>query len=455
MSNFSLYLVAFAIVLGVLVLVHELGHYAVARLCGVKVLRFSVGFGKALWSKRFKPGGTEWAIGAFPLGGYVKMLDEREAEVSPQELEYAYNRKSIGRRSAIVAAGPAANFILAILLYWGLFWVGSEELLPILGNPPASSPAAIAGIVNGERVVAVDGQSVDTWQDFRWLILKKAAEQESVEISVANERNELAFRRLPLAEVSADGWQGDGLERLGLTFFRPHIPAVLGEIVPGSAAERSGLKSGDELLAIAGVPVTTWQDVVLKVRASPGIVLAIDVVRGAERLTFNVQPDKVEDRGKRIGRMGAAPRDMGEARRETHALIRYDFFTAGSKALSETWEKSAFSLVMLGKMLTGEVSWRNLSGPVTIADYAGQSAKLGIDYYLKFMALVSVSLGVLNLLPIPVLDGGHLLYHMLEVIKRGPLSDRFMEIGQQIGLAILLALMAFAFFNDINRLLSG
>ncbi len=455
MSNFSLYLVAFVIVLGVLVLVHELGHYTVARLCGVKVLRFSVGFGKALWSRRFKPDGTEWAIGVFPLGGYVKMLDEREGEVAPRELAYAYNRKSIGRRSAIVAAGPAANFILAILLYWGIFWVGSEELLPILGTPPAASPAAIAGITNGERVRAVDGQNVDTWQDFRWLILKKAAEQESVEIEVANDRNEIAFRRLPLAAVSEDGWQGDGLERLGVTFFRPHIPPVLGKLSPGGPAERSGLKAGDELLAIAGVSVTTWQDVVLKVRASPNLALSIDVARGNERLRFQVLPDNVEERGKHIGRMGAAPADMGEARRETHALIRYGFLDAGGKALRETWEKSAFSLVMLGKMLTGEVSWRNLSGPVTIADYAGQSAKLGLDYYLKFMALVSVSLGVLNLLPIPVLDGGHLLYHILEVIKRGPLSDRFMEIGQQIGLAILLALMAFAFFNDINRLLSG
>lgn len=455
MTNFSLYLVAFLVVLGVLILVHELGHYAVARLCGVKVLRFSIGFGRSLWSRRFGADGTEWAIGIFPLGGYVKMLDEREGEVAPHELSRAFNRKSVGRRSAIVAAGPAANFLLAILLYWGIFWVGSEELLPILGNPPAASPAAVAGVVNGERVRTVDGEAVATWQDFRWLVLQKAVDQESLEIEVVNERNEVAFRRLPLAEVAADGWQGDGLERLGLTFFRPRIPPVLGKLAPGGVADTSGLKAGDRIVSISGVPVASWYDLVMKVRASPGIVLSLGVARGDTQLSVDLRPESVEERGKRIGRIGAAPEEVGDARREISAMVRHDFLDAGAKAFRETWEKSVFSLVMLGKMLTGEVSWRNLSGPVAIADYAGQSARAGIDYYLKFMALVSVSLGVLNLLPIPVLDGGHLLYHILEVIKRGPLSERFMEIGQQIGLAILLALMAFAFFNDINRLLSG
>lgn len=455
MNDFFLYLIAFVVVLGVLILVHELGHYTVARLCGVKVLRFSVGFGRALWSRRFGRDGTEWAIGAFPLGGYVKMLDEREGKVTPEEVGRAFNRKSVGRRSAIVAAGPAANFLLAILLYWILFFVGSEELLPILGTPPADSPAAVTGIKNGERVRSVDGEAIDTWQDFRWVVLQKAVDRESIDLEVVNEQNEIVFRRLPLAAVTAEGWEGDGLERLGVVFFRPNIPPVVGEVVPNSPAASAGLERGDQILAVDGDEIRTWHDFVLKVRASPGRMLSVLVARAGSSITLQVRPEEADQRGRRIGRIGAAAAELGDAGREVRAVVRYDLLDAGAKAVRETWEKSVFSLAMLGKMLTGEVSWRNLSGPVTIADYAGQSAKLGLDYYLKFMALVSVSLGVLNLLPIPVLDGGHLLYHILEVIKRGPLSDRFMEIGQQLGLAMLLALMAFAFFNDINRLLSS
>lgn len=455
MNDLPLTLAAFVVVLGVLIVVHEFGHFIVARWCGVKVLRFSVGFGKVLWSKRFGQNGTEWVISVFPLGGYVKMLDEREGEVSAGELAYAYNRKSVVRRSAIVAAGPVANFLLAILLYWAIFWVGSEELLPILGNPPAGSPAAIAGVSNGEQVRKVDGETVDTWQDFRWLVMQKAIDQESVELEVVNEQREIVFRKLPLAAVSEQGWQGDGLERLGLTFFRPKIPPVIGKVLAGGIAERAGIISGDEVTAIDGQAIVTWHELVLKVRDSVGKLLILTVRHGGEVRSVEIRPEGFEERGKIVGRIGVKVAETPEMQREVRAVVRYDLLPAGAKALRETWDKSAFSLVMLGKMLTGEVSWRNLSGPVTIADYAGQSAKLGFDYYLKFMALLSVSLGVLNLLPIPVLDGGHLLYHMVEVIKRGPLSERVMEIGQQIGLSILLALMAFAFFNDIHRLLSG
>lgn len=455
MNDFPLYLAAFLLMLGVLIVVHEFGHYLVARLCGVKVLRFAIGFGRPLWSRPLGKDQTELAICLFPLGGYVKMLDEREGEVASDQLHRAYNRQSVGRRSLIVAAGPAANFLLAILLYWIVFWVGSQELLPILGPPPIDSPAALAGVSNGELVRAVDGEQVDTWQDFRWILLQKGLKHESAELEVINERQEIAFRRIALTALSEDGWQGDGFERLGLGFFRPHIRPVLGKVAPGSVAEQAGLRAGDEIVAIDALAIDSWHDVVLKVREAVGKPLVLTVQRGTESLRIEVKPQIYEERGKTFGRIGVAVAELGDARREVRALVRYDLLKAGAKAVRETWEKSVFSLVMLGKMLTGEVSWRNLSGPVTIADYAGQSAKLGLDYYLKFMALVSVSLGVLNLLPVPVLDGGHLLYHMLEAIKRGPLSERAMEIGQQIGLTLLLTLMAFAFFNDINRLLSG
>lgn len=455
MSDFPLYLVAFVVVLGVLIVVHEFGHYLVARLCGVKVLRFSVGFGRPIWRRTLGRDGTEWAIGLFPVGGYVKMLDEREGEVAPAELHRAFNRQSVGKRSAIVVAGPAANFLLAILLYWGVFIHGSDELLPILGTPPADTPAAVAGIANGERVRAVDGVPVATWSDFRWLVLQKAAGQESVRIETVNRQQEVAFRDLRVTELAERNWEGDLFEHLGLTFYRPRIKPVVGKVVAGGEGERAGLQVGDEVVEIDGVPIASWSDVVLKIRGSASKTLSFNVLRDGKIVGLRVTPESFADGGKTLGRIGVAVRDDGEARREVRTFVRYGWLDAGRKAVREAWEQSSFSLVMLGRMLTGEVSWRNLSGPVTIADYAGQSAKLGMEYYLKFMALVSISLGVLNLLPIPVLDGGHLLYHMIEVVKRGPLSERAMEIGQQIGLSILLSLMAFAFFNDINRLLSG
>ena len=455
MSNFLFYLVAFALILGVLIIVHEFGHYIVARYVGVKVLRFSVGFGRAVWSKKMGRDNTEWAIGLFPLGGYVKMLDEREAAVAPEELPRSFNRQSVWRRMAIVVAGPAANLLLAVLVYWGLFSYGMEELRPIMGTPVAASAAAKAGIENGERVLKVGGELVQTWQDMRWVLISRAVDQDSIELELINQRKEIAIRRLDVSSARADGWEGDALEKLGLNFFRPMIPPVIGQISPDSVAAAAALKVGDEVLFIDGTPITSWSDVVLTIRSSPGKALRMEVLRQDEPLVLVLTPALVEERGQEIGRIGASVRDTSATRDEMMITVRYGPLTALGKAINETWDKSVFSLVMIGKMITGEVSWRNISGPVTIADYAGQSAKLGIDYYLKFLALVSISLAVLNLLPIPILDGGHLLYYVLEIIKRGPLSERSMEVGQQIGLALMLMLMAFAFYNDINRLISG
>ncbi len=455
MSQLPFYLLAFVVVLGVLIVVHEFGHYLAARYCGVRVLRFSVGFGRVLWQRRLGKDETEWAVSVFPLGGYVKMLDEREGEVAPEERERAFNRQSVGKRSLIVVAGPLANFVLAILLYWIVFMLGSNELLPVLGTPPASSPAASAGIVNGEQVRAVEGQPVATWDDLRWMLLHKAVDHESVELEVINDHHEVAFRRLSLKAAGEQGWEGDALERLGIRFFRPNLPPVVGTVMAGSPGERAGLRSGDEFIAIDGVEIDVWHDFVLRVRDAAEQSLHIELLRDGQPVAVDVVPEAISERGKRIGRIGVGVADSGDARREVRIFVRYGPVAAAGKALAETWDKSVFSLVMLGKMLTGEVSWRNLSGPVTIADYAGQSARLGLDYYLKFMAIVSISLGVLNLLPIPVLDGGHLMYHMIEVVRGRPLSERAMEIAQQLGLSILFVLMAFAFFNDMNRLFSG
>lgn len=455
MSDLPYYLAAFLGVLCVLIVVHEYGHYAVARLCGVKVLRFSIGFGRTLWQKRMGRDQTEWAVSIFPLGGYVKMLDEREGDVSPEEAHRAFNRQSVGKRSLIVAAGPLANFVLAILLYWAVFMLGSEELMPILGTPPAGTPAAMASVTNGEQVRAVDGLPVGTWNDLRWLLLQKAVKQDSVELEVINERNEIAVRRLYLAAASDQGWEGDALERLGIGFYRPDFPPVIGKVVAGGPGERAGLQAGDRVLAVDGRPIAAWHELVLIIRESAERSLHLELERQGVNSEVDVVPEAHAERGRTVGKIGVAVADNGQPRREVRTFVRYGFLDAGGKALAETWDKSVFSLVMMGKMLTGEVSLKNLSGPVTIADYAGQSAKLGLDYYLKFMALVSISLGVLNLLPIPVLDGGHLMYHMIEVVRRRPLSERAMEIAQQVGISILFVLMAFAFFNDLNRLFFG
>lgn len=455
MSDLPFYLAAFAVVLGVLIVVHELGHFLVARWCGVKVLRFSVGFGRVLWQRRLGRDGTEWAVSAFPLGGYVKMLDEREGEVAKTELHRAFNRQSVGKRSLIVAAGPLANFALAILLYWVVFMYGSNELLPVLGTPPAGSPAAIAAITNGEQVRSVDGQPVATWNDLRWLLLEKAVDYETVEMELVNERGEIAFRRLALNSVAEQGWEGDVLDHLGIRFFRPNVPPVIGDVVKGGPAATAGLLTGDRVVAVDGQPVDLWLDFVSIVRESGGRSLHLDIRRGDETLGFDLVPESVSERGRAVGKIGVAVKEVPGSRREIRTFIRHGFVESGRLAVTETWNKAVFSLVMMGKMLVGEVSWKNLSGPVTIADYAGQSARLGLDYYLKFMALVSISLGVLNLLPIPVLDGGHLLYHMIEVVRRRPLSERSMEVAQQVGMSLLFALMAFAFFNDIARLFNG
>jgi regulator of sigma E protease len=449
-------ILSFLVTVGVLVVVHELGHYSAARMMDVKILRFNVGFGRPLRVWKRGRDQTEWAIATVPLGGYVKMLDEREGEVAPHERGRAFNRKNVWARIFIVLAGPIANLILAVLVYWALFVVGLPGVKPVLGDPPAQSAAAAAGLANGETVRAIDGEAVYTWNDVRWLLLQDAVKRDAALVQVETQAGASATRRVDLAGLSKEDLDRDFLGKLGLRPFRPNAPARLGHVLPGSAAERAGLLEGDLVLAIAGKPIQSWYDFTAAVAASPGKTLAFEVERQGRRLRLDATPEPVGKGEARIGRLGVEASD--QLKREYDRMtttVRYGPFAAFGKAVQKVVDLTSFSFKMLGRMAVGQVSWRNLSGPITIADYAGQSAQLGWVAWLGFLALVSVSLGVLNLLPIPLLDGGHLVYYFAEIVKGSPVSDRAMEIGQRFGLALLVGLTVFAFYNDINRLFTG
>ena len=454
--TFLITIVAFVAALGCLIVVHEYGHYLVARACGVKVLRFSVGFGKPLWAKRMGRDATEWVIAAFPLGGYVKMLDEREGEVAPADLPRAFNRQSVWRRIAIVVAGPVANFLLAIALYWILFLHGIPGLKPVVAAPPANTAAHHAGFAAGDTLLRIGGEPVATWQDARWVFLQRAVQKAAVDVEVRNTGGGTTTRRINLAGLTPADLDSDFLRTLGLARIQPVLRPVVGEVVRGGAAERAGLRAGDEIVAVNNRRIESWEQVVQLVRESPGAALVMEVRRdGALQPALAITPDSVTDNDRKIGRIGAAPRMDRAALADMIVEVRYGPAESLVRALYKTWDTSVFSLKMLGKMIVGEVSLKNLSGPITIADYAGQSAQSGAASYLLFLALISISLGVLNLLPIPLLDGGHLMYYILEIFKGRPISDRAIEIGQHVGMALLFTLMAFALYNDIYRLFGG
>ena len=456
MNSLFITVLSFLVTIGVLVVVHEFGHYLAARWIGVKILRFSVGFGKPLLIRRRGPDRTEWVIAAIPLGGYVKMVDEREGRVEPLDVPRAFNRQGVAARIFIVLAGPLANFLLAFAVYWALFVAGMPGLKPVVGDPPAATAAAYAGLANGDVVLAVDGEPTATWNDVRWLLLKEAVKRSTTELEVQTQGGGSITRRLDMSGLSKDDLDRDFLAKLGLRTFRPRAPAILGRLLAGSAAERAGLATGDRIVAIDGKPVETWFDFTAKVASSPGRTLVLDIDRQGRAMQVRATPDTVADGDNRIGRLGVeAPPELKREYERLTTVVRYNPFTAAWRAVDKVWDLSVFSIKMLGRMIVGDISWKNLSGPITIADYAGQSAQLGWVTWLGFLALVSVSLGVLNLLPIPLLDGGHLVYYFAEIVKGSPVSERTMEIGQRFGLALLLGLTFFAFYNDINRLFTG
>ncbi|MCD2513807.1 RIP metalloprotease RseP [Comamonas endophytica] len=451
---------AFVIALGVLIAVHEYGHYRVAVACGVKVLRFSVGFGKPLLRWRPKGSSTEFVLAAFPLGGYVRMLDEREGAVAPEERHLAFNNQPLRARAAIVAAGPAANLLLAVLLYAGVNWVGIEEPKPFLASPGAGSLAQAAGLQGGERVQAVargEGpmEPVRSFDEVRWALARAALEGQDARLELVRPQAGAAagaatVLQLPLGSLETREADERLFERIGVV--APWTPAVMGELLADGAARRAGLREGDRVLSVGPVAVRDGQQlrslIRASVRGSEGLAQDWRIERGGQTLQLSVRPDAVQQDDQWVGRIGAF---VGAAPEMT--LVRRGFLEGLQNGAQRTWDLSVLTLRMMGRMVIGEASIKNISGPLTIADYAGKSASMGITQYLAFLALISVSLGVLNLLPLPVLDGGHLMYYLWEGVTGRPVSEAWMERLQRLGVALLLLMMGIAFFNDINRLL--
>jgi regulator of sigma E protease len=394
-------------------------------------------------------------IAAFPLGGYVRMLDESEAPVTESERMWAYNRQSLWKRSAIVAAGPMANLLLAIFLYWTLFVSGVTDLKPVLGEITPGSPAASASLKAGETISKINGKKVSSWQEVHWNLLNHAIKGDVVDIEARSGDKEVHLHKLDMRLLGSEDFDENVLQKIGVSPAKPFIPARVGEILPDSAAESDGLKVGDLILAIDDVPVNGWENFVQRIRESANKKLALEFEREGRKQVINLTPDATRENGKTVGRIGAAYRvSPGELDRYL-TEVKYPPLQALGRAAEKTWSTSIMSLKMIGSMISGAVSWKGVSGPVTIASLAGQSAGLGWKAFVSFLALISVSLGVLNLLPVPMLDGGHLMYHTIEFFKGSPVSERAMELGQRVGLAVLGMLMVLAILNDINRLLAG
>ena len=448
----ALYMIVGTLVaLGVLVTFHEFGHFWVARRCGVKVLRFSVGFGMPLlrWHDRR---GTEFVIAAIPLGGYVKMLDEREGEVPADQLDQSFNRKTVRQRIAIVAAGPIANFLLAIVFFWVLAMMGSQQIRPVIGAVEAGSMAAQAGLVAGQEIVSIDGEPTAGWGAVNLQLVRRLGESGTVNVMVREQDSTAETPRT----LALDHWlkgadEPDPIKSLGIRPWRPALPPVLAELDPKGPAQAAGLKTGDRLLALDGQAVNEWQQVVDWVRVRPDTKIVLKVERDGAQIDVPVTlavRGEAKAAGGYLGAGVKSPEWPPSMLRE----VSYGPLAAIGEGAKRTWTMSVLTLESLKKMLFGELSVKNLSGPITIAKVAGASAQSGVADFLNFLAYLSISLGVLNLLPIPVLDGGHLLFYLVEWVRGRPLSDRVQGWGIQIGISLVVGVMLLALVNDLGRL---
>ena len=445
----------FIVAIGLLVTFHEFGHYWVARKVGVKVLRFSIGFGKPLfrWQRKTAEGDdVEFVIAAIPLGGYVKMLDEREASVSDDEKSRAFNNQSVSKRIAIVFAGPAFNFILAIFLYWMVFMLGATADRAIVGETEAGSLAAGAGFEIQDEVLAVGGEAVKSWSDFRLEILDQGLDGGDLQISVRAADGVEYTRKLALGDMHLLENEGDIFKHIGFQQWWPQLKPELGGVMEKGAAESAGLQKGDVILQVDGIAIEQWMTLVESIRKKPNKAMKFIVLSdGIEKELIVIPESRKTEEGEQ-GFIGAYQHVPEEVRQQLITRIEYSPVEAITKAVVKTWDMSTLTLRVLWKMITGDASLSNISGPITIATYAGITASIGLVSFLSFLAVISVSLGVLNLLPVPMLDGGHLFYYFIEIIKGSPVSEAFELRGQQVGIVLLALLMSIAIFNDIQRL---
>jgi len=446
---------AFIVAIGVLVTVHAFGHFWVARRLGVKVLRFSVGFGKPLWIRRSGPDQTEYVLAAIPFGGYVKMLDEREGEVEPHEQERAFNRKSVWRRIAIVAAGPAFNFLFAILAYYLMFIVGVSGVKPVIGEISVPSPAYSAGVQQGDIILAVNGYETATWERARFTMMEESLNAERLVLRVQARDLQIREREIDISQLELlSKEQVDLMGDLGLSHWRPDVPPIIAEVLAGGAAEQAGLEADDIVLSLHGRSIVNVRQWISLIRENPQTTMKLRVLRDGQEVELQITPRTRSEDGETFGYIGVRNRiEIPEAvRREMRVKERFGPLAAMTQAVAKTWSTSWFTLRMLAKLVTGEASVRNLSGPITIAHYAGLSAQIGFERFLTFLALISIGLGIINLLPVPMLDGGHLFYYLIELFKGSPVSETTEIIGQKIGIMLLLCLMSIAIYNDLLRL---
>lgn len=443
-------LAAFIIALGVLITVHEFGHFWVARKAGVRVERFSIGFGKALW-RRTDRQGTEYVIAVIPLGGYVKMLDERVETVIPEMRHQAFNNKTVGQRAAIIAAGPIANFLFAIVAYWLVFMIGIPSVKPVIGEITPNSIAAQAQIAPGMELKSVEGIETPDWDSVRLELVAKIGD-DSVTLGVGPfGSTQQTNKMLDLKNWHFEPDKEDPVASLGIRPYGPKIEPVLAEVQADSAASKAGLQAGDRIVKVDGQPLANWMSFVTLVRDNPAQKLTVEIERQGSPLSLTLIPDTKAGSGKAEGFAGVVPKVI-PLPEEYKTVRQYGPFAAIIEATDKTWQLMKLTVNMLGKLITGDVKLNNLSGPISIAQGAGMSAEYGLIYYLMFLALISVNLGIINLFPLPVLDGGHLLFLAIEKLKGGPVSERVQDFSYRIGSILLVLLMGLALFNDFSRL---
>ena len=455
MFDFFYSLFAFLVAITVLVAVHEFGHFWVAKKMGVKVLRYSIGFGRPLWQRRFGPDQTEYVIASLPFGGYVKMLDEREGTVPESEKARAFNRQSVGKRIAIVAAGPFFNFIFAALAYWLMLSIGVTGLKPVIGEISEDSVMARSGFEVNDEIVSVNGQATPIWDVALQELIISALNRETAEVVVRKNNNLTVTQNIDFKTVKKFDEPDEALQAIGLKPWRPAVDAVVGKVLNDSPAALAGLQSQDRITAIDSVRINDWFDLVKYVSVRPEQTMQMQIIRAGQQQTLEITPKLVERDGKKVGQIGIGPAEAPAIPDEMKTEYQYPIFTGLAQAGEKVWRNSVLTLKMIGKLVTGQVSLKNLSGPINIAVYAGYSASAGMARFLDFLAIVSISLGVINLLPIPMLDGGHLMYYGIEIVKGSPVSESFEMLGQRIGIMIIIMMMALAIGNDLSRLFGG